>query len=163
MDKNSSHFRARLYLGEALLELGQVAEAVTELELAYKMDQDEASLAWSRALVSQAQLQLQAGDEEGALFACGRALQISPNDQKAQEIKAGIWTRRGDAELGQGHLDEALVAYLQADARQMVEEVEKRKLWRPGQIIDDKYRIIKDPVITASCEYLSCSGKPISS
>jgi len=44
-----THFRARLYLGEALLELGQTEAALTELERAYEMDPDEAKFALDRA------------------------------------------------------------------------------------------------------------------
>lgn len=44
-----SHFRARLHLGEALLELGQTDAAIKELEQAYQMDPQEARFALERA------------------------------------------------------------------------------------------------------------------
>jgi DNA-binding winged helix-turn-helix (wHTH) protein len=44
------HFRARLYLGEALLELGQVEEAVAELKRAHELDQEGAKFALARAV-----------------------------------------------------------------------------------------------------------------
>lgn len=44
------HFRARLQLGEALLELGENVEAVAELHQAHALDQDEAKFALARAL-----------------------------------------------------------------------------------------------------------------
>ncbi|TET51023.1 MAG: tetratricopeptide repeat protein, partial [Anaerolineales bacterium] len=44
------HFRARLYLGEALLELGQVEEAVAELRRAHELDQEGAKFALARAV-----------------------------------------------------------------------------------------------------------------
>ncbi|HHS97224.1 MAG TPA: tetratricopeptide repeat protein [Chloroflexi bacterium] len=44
-----AHFRARLYLGEALLELGRVEVALAELERAYELDPDEAKFALARA------------------------------------------------------------------------------------------------------------------
>lgn len=45
-----NHFRARLQLGEALLELGESEEAVAELRQAYALDQDVAKFALARAL-----------------------------------------------------------------------------------------------------------------
>jgi DNA-binding winged helix-turn-helix (wHTH) protein len=44
------HFRARLYLGETLLELGQVEEAVAELKRAHELDQEGAKFALARAV-----------------------------------------------------------------------------------------------------------------
>jgi len=44
------HFRARLHLGEALLELGQIDAAVDELERAHEMDPSEAKFALARAM-----------------------------------------------------------------------------------------------------------------
>lgn len=44
-----SHFRARLYLGEALLEMGETEAALAELERAYELDPDEAKFALARA------------------------------------------------------------------------------------------------------------------
>jgi tetratricopeptide (TPR) repeat protein len=44
------HFGARLHLGEALLELGEIEEAVVELETASSLDQAEAKYALARAV-----------------------------------------------------------------------------------------------------------------
>lgn len=43
------HFRARLHLGEALLELGQTDAAVSELERAHELDRNEAEFSLARA------------------------------------------------------------------------------------------------------------------
>jgi DNA-binding winged helix-turn-helix (wHTH) protein len=45
-----NHFRARLYLGEALLELGQLDAAMVELKRAHELDQAEAKFALARAV-----------------------------------------------------------------------------------------------------------------
>ncbi|MCR4406299.1 MAG: tetratricopeptide repeat protein [Anaerolineae bacterium] len=120
----SAHFQARLHLGEALLELNQTDEAVAELEQAYARDRDEARYALARALVAQAEAREAAGDEKGALAACERALQISPNERAAQEIKAAIWTRRGDQALERDDLEAALAAYQQAGDAGKIAQVE---------------------------------------
>jgi len=118
------HFRARLHLGEALLELNQADGAVAELERAYELDRDEARLTLARALIAQARAREAAGDEEGALAACERALQISPSERAAQEMRAAIWRRRGDAALERGDLEKALAAYREAGDTERVAYVE---------------------------------------
>lgn len=119
-----AHFQARLHLGEALLELGQVDEAVAELERAYEQDRDDASYALIRALLAQAKARERAGDEEGALSICERVLQISPRERAAYEMQAAIWTRRGDQAIEQGNLEAALTAYQRAGATGKVAQVE---------------------------------------
>lgn len=99
LEANPHHFRALLRLGEALLEQGKVDDAVTELGRAYELDRDEARLSLARALVAQAKAREEAGDEDSALAACEQALQISPNERAAQEIRTAIWIRRGYATL----------------------------------------------------------------
>jgi tetratricopeptide (TPR) repeat protein len=117
------HFRARLHLGEALLELNQTDKAVTELEQAYELDQEEARLPLARALVAQAETRERAGDEDGALAACKRALQISPSERAAQEIRTTIWTQRGDAALKRDDLKAALTAYREAGDTERITQV----------------------------------------
>jgi len=121
------HFRARLHLGEALLELNQADGAVAELERAYELDREEARLPLARALMAQARAKEATGDEEGALTACERALQISPNERAAQEMRAAIWRRRGDAALEQGDMEGALAAYREAGDTHRVAQVAARQ------------------------------------
>ncbi|HET89138.1 MAG TPA: tetratricopeptide repeat protein [Chloroflexi bacterium] len=91
---NPLHFHARLRLGETLIHVGQVDEAVSELEWCYEQDQDEARPLLARALVAQARAREEAGDEDGALAACERTTQVSPADHAAQRIRNGIIVRR---------------------------------------------------------------------
>ncbi|MBN1487118.1 MAG: tetratricopeptide repeat protein [Anaerolineae bacterium] len=123
LQRNSRHFRARLYLGEALLEQGLVDDAVRELQQAYELDRDETRLPLARALVAQAKMNERAGNEEGALNACELALRISPNERVAHEIKTAIWIHRGDQAVEQSKLDVALSAYQQAGAESWVDGV----------------------------------------
>jgi len=108
------HFRARLYLGETLMEQSHVDEAIGELQQAYELDRDEARLPLARALVVQAETREKAGDEEGALAYSEKALEVSPKEQTAQMLFAAIWTRRGDAALERNELEEALSAFQKA-------------------------------------------------
>lgn len=56
LEANPSHVRARCHLGEALLELGRIDDAVAELRQAHALDADEAELPLARALAAQAQV-----------------------------------------------------------------------------------------------------------
>lgn len=134
---NENHFRARLELGESLLKLGERDEAVTELEKAYHLDRAVARLPLARALIEQAKTRVHMGDEDGALAAASRALEISPREREAQELKVSIWTKRGDTARAQGEaarkqgdtvraerdFEAALNAYLQANDTQKAEEI----------------------------------------
>jgi tetratricopeptide (TPR) repeat protein len=94
LETNPRHFRARLHLGETLLEADRTDEATIELERAYKLDQEETRPLLVRALVAQARARQEAGDESGTLTTCERALQISPKEQAVQEIHNTIRLRR---------------------------------------------------------------------
>jgi tetratricopeptide (TPR) repeat protein len=116
LQANSHHLDARLDLGEALLRLNRVDEAVAEFEQAYEMDEVEARLPLARALVAWAKALDGKGDEENSLAACARALELSPGEQTAQDIKNAIWIRRGNAAVEESDLGTALAAYQQAGA-----------------------------------------------
>jgi tetratricopeptide (TPR) repeat protein len=95
---NPHHFYARLRLGETLLQMNRPDKAVVELERTYEQDQGEARLLLTRALVAQARVQTETGDENGALAVCERALQISPHDQAAQKIRQTILMGRTEVQ-----------------------------------------------------------------
>ncbi len=99
---NPHHFHARLRLGETLLQLTRTDEAVAELEWAYEQDREEARLLLTRALVAQARVREEAGNENGALAVCEHALQVSPGNRTAQKIRSAILVRRLEAEA-RGH------------------------------------------------------------
>ncbi len=129
LQANPYHFHARLYLGEALLEMNQVDEAVAELGRAYELDREEAHLSLARALVAQARVRDEAGDENGALAACERALRLSPNVRTAREIRNAILVRRLKAEAHSYEREErwaeAVKAYEQLVAQAPDEESQR--------------------------------------
>jgi tetratricopeptide (TPR) repeat protein len=114
LEQNDVHFKARLYLGEALLALGKVGEAVEELELAYQADNAEARSTLIRALLDQARSRDDAGDDKGALESIEKILAISPRDQEAYKVKNAIWNRRGDVAIKNNDLSYAEIAFRQA-------------------------------------------------
>ncbi len=57
LEADPQHFRARLCLGEALLELGQIDDAVDELTRAHGLNPAEARLSLERALAAQKRAQ----------------------------------------------------------------------------------------------------------
>jgi len=75
-------------------------------------------------LIAQAKASIAEGDYDGALTACERVLQISPNEREALEVRADIWTRKGDAALKRDDLDAALAAYREASNDKKIAEVE---------------------------------------
>jgi tetratricopeptide (TPR) repeat protein len=118
---NPHHIHARLHLGEALLELEQTSQAVIELEMVYKQEQEQSRLPLARALIAHAKVQQQKENEAEALNACERALEISPNEQEARAIRTAIWVRRRNLALERNAIDDALEAHQKANSEQAEE------------------------------------------
>ena len=108
---NPRHLKALLFLGEALMAVGEMDQAVVELEKAFALDRDEARLPLARALIANAKSHLDDGDEDAALAQLDRALQLSPQEHEALQVKADIWIMRGNKALDEGDLERALAAY----------------------------------------------------
>ena len=92
LDANANHFRARLHLGEALLEMGEVEAAVEELERAHELDQDEAKFALARAVAelrAPADVEvLLVDDELERVYLGGREIQLSPLEHHVLRLLA---------------------------------------------------------------------------
>jgi tetratricopeptide (TPR) repeat protein len=145
LEANPHHLRARLGLGEALLSLNRVDEAVTELEQAHEQDEIEARWPLARALVARARALEEEGNEDRALAACARALELSPNEQTAQGIKKAIWVRRGNAAVERGDLDAALTAYRQAGAQGWEDAITfaQRALKQEPDLVRTRFHLIE--------------------
>lgn len=80
LEANPHHFRARLHLGEALLELGRLEEAVMELERAGELDREEAkfALARARAFTGVEAPTLLVDSRRGRVYLGEREIRLSP-------------------------------------------------------------------------------------
>ncbi|MBN1877129.1 MAG: protein kinase [Anaerolineae bacterium] len=148
---HEGHFRAQLYLGEALLKLNEIGDAVREFERAFELDNVEARSSFVRALVVQAKKLREDGQEEEALKVCGRVLTIAPGEQQALELQASIWVQLRDwdhaikayedlLKLTEGEeLRKGLEVKLRDTQEQKQREAAKR--WPNGYILDDAYEI----------------------
>jgi len=123
--QNPSHFRANLLLGETLLVMGQIEDAIRQLEIAYSLDSYESQYPLARALIALAKEKEKNSLDRDALSAAERALAVSPNERLAQDIKKSVLERQGDNALKQGDLVSALSAFEKAGNAEKVEQVER--------------------------------------
>src|SRR5262249_37581358 len=105
---NPNHLKARLLLGQVLLEQGQLNESVKELEEAYRYDEPATRTILKRVLLTSAIEYERFMRFDDALTAYERILEISPRDNEAYGRLAVILIKRGDQALQAGNLDEAL-------------------------------------------------------
>jgi len=131
-------FSIQIKRGGLLLERGEIGEAVAELEVAYRGAPDQARGLLTSALVAQAQVRRDEGDIDGALRVCERALEISPDEPTAQEIRVSIEVQRHGATL-------------QPDALGVIPEAAPEG-WEHGHRLDDRYEIVERIAITEFCE-----------
>jgi tetratricopeptide (TPR) repeat protein len=120
---NPRHLKARIFLGEALLSLGEIDQAVHELEEAFALDRDEARLPLARALIAKAKAELNVGNEDAALALLNQALDLSPQEYEALDIKADIWIARGNEALEEDDLEAALDCFERAGNKEKSEQV----------------------------------------
>jgi tetratricopeptide (TPR) repeat protein len=111
---NPNHLKARLLLGQTLLELERADEAIRELEEAYRIDEHAGRLRLVEALLLRAAEHERANADDEALKAFDRTLELSPREVKAQEGHNAIWRRRAEAALKGGDLEAAALAFRQA-------------------------------------------------
>ena len=122
---NRGHFRARLYLGETFLELGQVVEARKELKQAYDLDKSESRDAFTRALVAQAKFYEGEGNDELALDWCRKALSVSPSNNLAQDTKNSLLARKAHNLEKADALNEAISVFDEMGDTQQIDRLKK--------------------------------------
>jgi tetratricopeptide (TPR) repeat protein len=113
---NPNHLKSRLLLGQVLIEQGKLEDAIRELEEVYRYDPGSAQHTLVRTWLVRGEELTRAGDEEKALAACDRVLQLSPQDKVALERRQAIWTQRGDRFM-KSDLDAAIGAFEQIGAQ----------------------------------------------
>ena len=123
---NPNHLKARLLLGQVLVEQGNLEGAVRELEEAHRHDEAAARYPLIRTLLLRQEEMERAGASDGALAACDRVLELSPGNNVAMERRASVWRVRGDRALAADRLDEAAEAYGKIQASDMLDKVAAR-------------------------------------
>lgn len=117
LEEDPRHFRARLYLGRALLESGKEIDAINALEEAYRLDHEETQSYLAQALLTFAR-QLKNSQfpnaEEDILKACNRVMDILPDNLEAIEITNDIWNRRGEIAIREQSWEYAMKAFRNA-------------------------------------------------
>lgn len=126
--QNPNHFKAHLFLGETLLNLGKLEDSVKILRQAYQLDKAEARYPLARVLVVQAEEAYKKGREEDALIMCSNILELSPNEESAKNLTALIWTKRGDKFLENKLWQQATEAYTKANNSAKLERVRQKEI-----------------------------------
>jgi tetratricopeptide (TPR) repeat protein len=124
---NPNHLKARLLLGQVLIEQEQPDAAIAELEEAYQYDADAARYPLVRALLDKAQRLERDKQPDTALELYERVLKLSPREPVAHERHDAIWIAHGDTALQAHEFDNAIAAYEKAGAQDKVDRATQLK------------------------------------
>ena len=124
---NPNHLKARLLLGQVLVEQGRLEDAVRELDEAYRYDSGAAQYPLVRTLLLREEDLERNAEVDADLAICDRVQQLSPGHKVAEERRLAIWRQRGDKAFAADRLEEAVAAYQQIGATDMLEKVAQRK------------------------------------
>lgn len=127
LDINPHHFGAQRDLGVALLELGETADAVIELEKAYQADSGDSHWPLVRALLAHAKVQYRQGDIDGALETYERVVQISPDESEAKANRLIILRQHGSAAEKLSDWNAAIDFYTKAGDFAKVAEIREKR------------------------------------
>jgi tetratricopeptide (TPR) repeat protein len=119
---NPNHLKARLLLGQILLEKGDLAKSVDMFDAAYRYDERAARADLIKSLLALADTQ----DENLQIFTYERILKIQSNQPLANEKIRAIWIKRGEAAQAQENYEEALSAFEQIGDTERIEKVRSR-------------------------------------
>lgn len=124
---NPNHLKARLLLGQVLLEQDQLDAAIVELQQAYQYDEDGARYQLVRVLLEKGQRLERDKQQDAALELYEQVLTLSPREKVAHERHNIIWIVRGDKAFGVGDFDAAISAYAKAGAQDKIDQVTQLK------------------------------------
>jgi tetratricopeptide (TPR) repeat protein len=116
---NPNHLKARLLLGQVLLEKRNFAESVAMFDAAYQYDERSARAHLIKALLALAETQ----EENLQLSTYERILKIQSDQPLANEKIQAIWVKRGEALQAQENFEEALKAFEQIGDTDRIEKV----------------------------------------
>ena len=112
---NPNHLKARLLLGQVLLERQETEQSVRELEEAYQRDEDAARYALVRGLLLRGEDLEQTGRLDEAEKVYQRALAVSPSDAVPPQRLRALQVARAERAEAEGRLEAALTLYQQLD------------------------------------------------
>jgi tetratricopeptide (TPR) repeat protein len=116
---NPNHLKARLLLGQILLEKGNLIESVNMFDAAYQYDERAARADLIKSLLALAETQ----DENLQLSTYERILKIQSDQPLANEKMRAIWVKRGEAAQAQESYEEALKIFEQIGDTERIEKV----------------------------------------
>jgi tetratricopeptide (TPR) repeat protein len=116
---NPNHLKARLLLGQVLLEKGNLTESVDMFDAAYQYDERAARALLIKSLLALAETQ----EENLQLTTYERIQKIESEQPLANEKIRTIWTKRGEALQAQESFEEALRAFEQIDDTERIAKV----------------------------------------
>ncbi len=132
---NPNHLKARLLLGQILLEKGNLAESVEMFDAAYQYDERSARADLIKSLLALAETQ----EENLQVSTYERILKIQNDQPFANEKLRAIWIQRGEAALAQEKFEEALKAFEQIDDKKRIEKA--RSMMHEKKLAMDLQRV----------------------
>ena len=116
---NPNHLKARLLLGQVLLEKGNLTESVDMFDAAYQYDERAARALLIKSLLALAETQ----EENLQLTTYERILKMESEQPLANEKIRAIWAKRGEALQAQESFEEALKAFEQIGDTERIAKV----------------------------------------
>ena len=116
---NPNHLKARLLLGQVLLEKGNLTESVDMFDAAHQYDERAARALLIKSLLALAETQ----EENLQLTTYERILKIESDQPLANEKVRAIWVKRGEALQAQENFEEALKAFEQIGDTERIAKV----------------------------------------
>jgi tetratricopeptide (TPR) repeat protein len=116
---NPNHLKARLLLGQVLLEKGNLTESVDMFDAAYQYDERAARALLIKSLLALAETQ----EENLQLTTYERILKLQSDQPLANEKVRAIWVKRGEALQAQENFEEALKAFEQIGDTERIAKV----------------------------------------
>jgi tetratricopeptide (TPR) repeat protein len=155
---NPNHLKARLLLGQILLEQHNLIESVDMYEAAYQYDERAARAYLIKSLLALAESQ----EENLQLSTYERIVKIQNDQPLANEKIRSIWVKRGEALQAQENFEEALKAFEQIGDTERIEKVRQlmheKKLTLDMQRADAyekawQWKLALDTLIELTSEY----------
>ncbi len=119
LNNNPNHLKARLLLGQILLEKGRLVDSVDMFDAAYQYDERAARADFIKSLLALANTQ----EENLQIVTYERILKIQGEQIEAKDKLRAIWVKRGEAALAQENFDDAIKAFEQIGEKDKIRSI----------------------------------------